>query len=102
MFMADAAFALELLALVAGTYLLITACKDGVPCKAFVKFISYFVIVASILVMLCTSFYTVSYWMHGDFHPMGMGHMRSCPHYQWQSNQGMMPGAQSDKDGRQY
>lgn len=93
MFGADAAFALELLALTAGVFLLLTAYKDGTPYKAFVKFISYFVIVASILGLLCTSFYTVSYWMHGAFRPMGMDNMRYCPHCpRWQPSQGMPQG----------
>lgn len=64
MFLADAAFALELLALVAGTYLLITSTNLS-QYKKFTKFISYFVIVASFLGMLCTTIFVIKELMHG-------------------------------------
>lgn len=70
MFQADTAFAVELLALVAGTALLIFAGRENVCCKAFAKIVGYFTIVAAILAMLCTFYYTVRYWEEGHFsHP---------------------------------
>ena len=58
MFQADAAFALELLALIAGTYLLITSTNLS-QYRKFTKFVSYFVIVASFLAMLCTTIFVI-------------------------------------------
>lgn len=82
MFLADSAFALELLALVAGTWLLIT---HG---QGFAKGVAYFTIVASILALLCTSFYSTKYWASGKYdHGSRMG---GCP---------MMKKAMGDKGG---
>lgn len=80
MFQADTAFAAELIALVSGTALLVWAGrKEDVCCKGFAKIVAYFTIVASILALLCTSYYTLRYWEDGHFrHPggtMGMGRM---------------------------
>lgn len=71
MFIADAAFALELLALATGVFLLLKAYKEDIPFKAFTKFVSYFVIVTAFLGMLCTTTYVIRYMMNGYFAPMG-------------------------------
>lgn len=73
MFQADTAFGTELIALVLGTGLLLWASKEDVCCKGFAKIVAYFTIVASILGMLCTGYYTVRYWEDGHFkHPQSM------------------------------
>jgi len=66
-FLADIAFALELAALVLGTALLIFISKEECSCKKFGKVIAYFVIVTSVLAILCTSFYSIRYWEEGSF-----------------------------------
>jgi len=72
-FLADMAFATEIIALVAGTALLAYSCKEGIGCKGFVKAIAYITIVLSILTLLCTSYYSLRYWEDGYFkHPQAM------------------------------
>ncbi len=66
-FLADIAFALELTALVLGTALLIFVNKEECSCKQLGKIVAYFTIVASILAMLCTSYYSIRYWEEGVF-----------------------------------
>lgn len=81
MFQADAAFATELVALVAGTFLLVWAGrKEDVCCKGFAKVVAYFTIVAAIFALLCTSYYTMRYWEDGYFRsPGAMGAMHGMP-----------------------
>ncbi len=67
MFQADTAFAAELIALVLGTALLVWSAKNEACCKAFAKIVAYFTIVAAVLTMLCTGYYTVRYWEDGYF-----------------------------------
>lgn len=67
MFQADTAFAVELIALVAGVFLLIWAGKEGLKHSAFAKAVAYFTIAASILAIICTSYYTIQYWKRGVF-----------------------------------
>jgi hypothetical protein len=67
MFNAHTAFACELLALVAGTLLLLYADKTEVNCKKFAKIVGYFTVVVSILNMLCTTYYTFKYSREGLF-----------------------------------
>lgn len=95
MFLADTAFAVELLALVAGTFLLVRISGQEVCCKTFGKVVAYFTIVASILAMLCTFYYTARYWEDGHFktpHTMmrmqGMD-MMDCPMMQDMMKKGM-------------
>lgn len=64
MFLTNAAFALELLALVAGSYLLIKS-YEQIPAKRLIKFVSLFVIIFSFLGMFCTSVFVVREWMYG-------------------------------------
>ena len=66
-FLADIAFALELAALVLGTALLIWVNRGECSCKKFSKAVAYFTIVASILAILCTSYYSIRYWQKGVF-----------------------------------
>lgn len=77
MFLADAAFALELLALVAGSYLLIKS-YEQIPAKRFIKFVSFFVIIFSFLGMLCTSIFVVRELMHGCCKTMNQKESSGC------------------------
>ncbi len=76
-FKADTALAVELIALAAGTLLLLYAGKEQVCCKIFAKIVAYFVIIAAFLALLCTSYYTMRYWEDGHFSkPCPMMHMK--------------------------
>lgn len=81
-FMANAAFALELIALVAGTIVLVRVSKEEVCCKKFTKIVGIFVIVASLLLMICTVYHRVLSCSKGscDMHDKtGMSGMMSEP-----------------------
>lgn len=52
----DMSFAVELIALVMGAKLLMKVCKEEVCCKLFYKIIGYFVVIASMILILCTAF----------------------------------------------
>lgn len=93
MFQADTAFAGELIALVAGTFLLAWVTKQEVCCKTFGKVVAYFTIVASILGMLCTGYYTLRYWKEGDFkRPYSMMSMQGVGGMQGMDVMGSMKG----------
>lgn len=77
MFLLDAAFSTELLALIAGTALLLWVAKSDVPHKAFAKVVAYFTIVASVLAMFCTLYYGLYYRQQGYFDKPYM--MMDCP-----------------------
>lgn len=83
MFALDAAFALGLLALVAGTILLMLSGREGMAARGFGKAVAYLTIIAAILTLLCTTYYGVRYWVDGYLeHPHGMamkGGMMKCP-----------------------
>lgn len=83
MFALDAAFALGFLALVAGTALLMLSGKEEMGCRGFGKVVAYVTIIASILILLCTSYYGTRYWVDGYFeypHGMMMKHGKGkCP-----------------------
>lgn len=66
-FLGDTAFAVELIALVAGAALLVLASKEGASYKGLGKIVGYFTIVASILALLCTGYYWIKYWEQGQF-----------------------------------
>ncbi len=68
-FQAGQAFATELIALVAGVSLLIWSEKDAIPFRKWAKAVGYFTIVASVLTILCTGFFTIRYWKSGQFCP---------------------------------
>lgn len=79
-FLADIAFALELIALAIGTALLIYASREGSSFKKFGKIIAFFTIVASILAMFCTSYYSYRYWEDGFFNsPLTMINTNHMP-----------------------
>lgn len=71
----DMSFAVELIALVMGAKLLMKACKEEVCCKLFYKIIGYFVVIVSMILILCTAFQ--GYKMmdrKGEGSMMGMHH----------------------------
>jgi hypothetical protein len=82
MFKLDMTFALELIALVSGTALLMWACKPEAGCKGFAKAVGYFAVIASILTMLCTGYTAFRYCQMGFF----------CPAHKGMYMHGMMPG----------
>lgn len=67
------AFALGLIAMVAGTYLLIKARADGTAYKGFAKLIGWFVIIAAFLGLVCSTYYSVNYMKAGYYCPSHMG-----------------------------
>jgi hypothetical protein len=84
------AFALGLLAMVAGTYLLIKARAEGTGGKVFAKILGWFVIVTAFLGLVCSTSYSIKYWKAGRYCPSKMGkhgmhkmhmmkHMKECP-----------------------
>lgn len=75
-FLVDATFAIELIALVLGGALLYFV-KAHKTHHAFCKFISYFVIIVAFLSMACTTYYGTKYWMKGYYKkPFSMGKHR--------------------------
>lgn len=85
MFKVDAAFALELIALIAATALLLWAKRSDVA-RGFALVVAYFGIVAAVLAMACTTYYAFRYRQEGGFDrpgPRGMMRMEG---------QGMMGG----------
>lgn len=73
-FQMETAFAMDLIALALGTLLLVWSA--GQPtCQRCAKTIAYFVIVLSISSMLCTSYYSYTYWKAGEFRPRGQHKM---------------------------
>lgn len=96
MFALDAAFALGLLTLVAGTALLMLSGKEGMGCRGFGKVVATITIIAAILTLLCTSYYGIRYWVDGYFeHPHGMmmKHGKGkCPMMEEGMGGGMMKG----------
>lgn len=78
----DALFALELLALVFGTMLYVKSFKPELTCcKRGVRIISYFVIIASFLLMINTGIGCYSHCKRGGWNkgPMGMDRMSEMP-----------------------
>ncbi len=68
MFQADAAFALELIALGIGFWVLLKTRNDEAGnLKGFGTFIGYFIIIVAFIAILCTGYYTVRYWEDGYF-----------------------------------
>lgn len=74
-FLVDAAFAIELIALVLGGALLYFV-KAHKTHHAFCKFIAYFVIIVAFITMACTAFYGTKYWMQGYYKKPFMGKHR--------------------------
>ena len=67
MFLLDLAFTIELFVLGAGMALLIWGMRNEGEGVALAKAGSYFIIIAVLLTMACTTYYGVRYWMRGDF-----------------------------------
>jgi hypothetical protein len=67
MFKAYIAFAVELLALAAGTFLLASLHKGSAFCNIFSKIVSYFVIILSLIVMALTFEYFLRYREVNEF-----------------------------------
>lgn len=65
-FCADAAMALALLALAAGTWLLLSAAKEGVCCNRFAKVIGIIIVAISLFLILCTGYHKFIYWKSGE------------------------------------
>lgn len=80
-FCANAAMALALLALAAGTMLMLFAAKQEVCCKGFGKVIGIIIVVISLLLILCNGYHKFAYWKAGE-----MG----CPMMKGGGGMGMM------------
>ncbi|MCB1215530.1 MAG: hypothetical protein KDK66_08655 [Deltaproteobacteria bacterium] len=108
-FKADTALAVELLALVAGTALLVWSGKEGLAYKGFAKVVAYFTIILSFLALLCTAYHSVRYWEDGYFRtpyhqgrmgPRGMKGLRSG--YQGRGFEGRNPGMRGPEGERPF
>lgn len=76
MFQAEAAFALGLIALGLGFWILVKVRSDKVGnLKGFGAFIGYFIIVGAFLTLLCTGYYSMKYWEDGYFNKPYPGKM---------------------------
>jgi predicted membrane protein len=72
-FHADTAFALELIALAAGVFLVVWFRIHTKQAHKMCKFFAYLIILLAILALLCTSYYSMKYWVAGYFgHPKAM------------------------------
>lgn len=80
-FHADTAFALELIALGFGVFLVVWFRIHTEQAHKMCRFFAYLIIALAILALLCTSYYSIKYWVLGYFgHPRAMmmqGKMRS-------------------------
>jgi hypothetical protein len=73
MFLSHIAYALESIALAFGVCL--WACVFSVEerCVSWVKKVGKLIVILSVLAMVCTSYYTMKYWLQGSFEtPSGM------------------------------
>lgn len=61
------AFALGLIALVAGTYLIAKVHSEGTCCNKFAKVVGWFVVVTAFLGLICSTYYSFSYWSAGKY-----------------------------------
>jgi predicted membrane protein len=101
MFYADAAFALELIALALGVFLLVWLRIHTEQAHKMCKFFAYLIIVLAILALLCTSYYSMKYWVAGYFgHPRAMmmqGKMKSGQMQQMMKRCKMMQNKMKDQ-----
>jgi hypothetical protein len=67
MFLLDLAFAVELIALGFGISILLWAYRNEGIGIAAAKLFGYIITIAAASVILCTSYYGVSYWVKGYF-----------------------------------
>jgi len=64
-YQAHIAGGLALLALVAGTWLLVRVCHQEVCCRWFVKVVGIFVITLSLLMLACNAWHSFLFWKMG-------------------------------------
>lgn len=67
MFLLDLAFAVELIVLGFGICLLVWAYRNEGAGIVATKVFGYIITIFAILVLLCTSYYGISYWSQGYF-----------------------------------
>ncbi len=80
MFQATAAFALGLIALGIGFWVLLKTRNDEAgKLKGFGSFIGYFIIVIAFFTILCTGYYTVRYWEDGYYNKPRLAQMTMMP-----------------------
>ena len=75
MFEMKMAYALELIALVGGAFLVMKGCQAPDCHRRFGKIVGWFTVVAALLLMLCTAWHSYLFWKGADFCPykaMGM------------------------------
>lgn len=94
-FQMDAAFALELIALVLGTALCVWVSGKEVCCKGFAKIVGNAVVLLALISMVCTTYYSFRYWKDGAY---------DAPHAAANANPGMgmnIKGGSGGKPGMQ-
>lgn len=89
MFLLDLAFSIELIALGVGVSLLIWAYRNEGVGIAAAKVFGYIIAIAAVSVLLCTTYYGVSYWAAGYF-KTPMSPMLMMKQQMMQHDQGMM------------
>lgn len=67
------AFALGLIAMVAGTYLITKMSSENMCCKKFAKLVGWFVVVTAFLGLICSTYHWVSYCKDGGCGRGGYG-----------------------------
>jgi len=103
MFQADTAFALELIAVGFGFWILLKTRNAEIGnLKGLGSFIGYFIIVSAFLTLLCTSYYTMRYWEDGHFNKpvsgqMMMGGMHKISGCDYSMMSGHMDGDQCNR-----
>lgn len=116
MFKFHTSFALGLIAMVAGTYLIARISSEGACCKGFAKVVGWFVVVTAFLVLICSTYCAFNYWSGGKFdrgmmgrgkhmmhHGKCMHMMKGCPNMKEMVEKcpqlkGMMEEEESEKD----
>lgn len=106
LFLADTAFALELIALGVGFFVLLKAQKDETGSyRGLGRVLGYFILILAFFALLCTSYYAVRNWEDGRFQSrapmMGamMGSMHGGPMMGMGAGCGMKAGGMHGKDG---
>jgi predicted membrane protein len=99
-FHADTAFALELIALGFGVFLVVWFRIHTEQAHKMCRFFAYLIIALAILALLCTSYYSIKYWVLGYFgHPRAMmmqGKMKSSQMQQMMKRCKMMKNQMQD------
>jgi hypothetical protein len=67
------AYALELIALVAGVFLLLRACGAEACCRLFARIVAWFVIAVSAILIICTAWHNYLLFKEGCMKHGGMG-----------------------------